>query len=321
VIFDSALGVQGAPSSLFLTQVANGAHVGVFLLASWAIANRSLWIYTAIGVTVLLFVGGMLTLAKSEAILPVIMLSLAFIYERKTIRTTIIASASVYLLFLAISEPVSYARQAAGTAPSGFGFGAQSIGERIRIYLAYPTAESQAVDEDIQNGWARLSYVNGGTFAINQYDAGQPGDSYEHLLIVWLPRVIYPDKPNLTEKARDFNLAVSGSDSSQATPGMPSEGYWNFGWLGVIVTAAAAAAIFALWSYYTVLALQSGAWHLLLVILLGMRVGTRIDGMFVTDIVGPVGYAVLGHIALTFLNRLIKRSQRKNRRPGALARA
>jgi hypothetical protein len=321
ILLDAGLGVPDALSSLFLTQIAQGTYVGIFLLASWAIANRSPWLYFAQAFTVLLFVMGLVLLSKTEALLPVIMLGLAYIYERKSIRTTIVGAAAVYLVFVAITDPVSHARSEAGTPANGIGFGAQSVGERIQLYRSYRLGSGAGTDDEIQIGWARLSYVNGGTFAINQYDAGIPGSSFEYLPIVWLPRIIYPSKPNLTDKARDFNFAVAGSDSSQSTPGMPSEGYWNYGWLGVVGLAAVSSMIFAIWSFYTVVALQNGAWHLLLVILLGMRVGTRVDGMFVTDIFGPVGYAILGHFVLTFLNRLILRRRERLQRPHRLAKA
>lgn len=320
--FDSMLGVQGATSSVLISQLANCAHVGIFLLGSWALANRSPWIYFAQGVTLLLFVTGMITLAKYEAILPVIMLGLAYVYERRSLKTAAIVGASIYLVFSAISGPTSYARLEAGSSDAGGGgFGSATVGERVRILLSYGSRDASSDEEEYQTGWARLSYVNAGTFAINQYDNGLSGNSFEYLPLVWLPRMIYPSKPNLTDKAREFNVAVSGSDTSSSTPGIPSEGYWNYGWIGVIGVAIVMAAILALWSLYTILALQSGAWYLLLVILLGMRVGTRVDGMVVTDIVGPVGYAVLGHIGLTFINRLILRRKQQRQRLSATARA
>jgi hypothetical protein len=318
--FPALLGVEGATSTVLVSQLANSAHIGIFLLASWSIANRSQWIYFAIATTVLFFLAGLITLAKYEALLPVLMLALAYVYERRSFRTAITAGVAVYAVFLAISGPVGYARQEAGSAGSAGGFGSASIVARAEIYLTYGSRDVTVTDEDFQQGWARLSYVNAGTFAINQFDAGISGNSFEYLPIVWLPRFIYPSKPPLTEKARDFNVAISGSDSSSSGPGMPSEGYWNYGWLGVVGLASLASFILTIWSIYTVSALQVGAWHLLLVILLGLRVGTRVDGWLVTDIVGPVGYAIIGHIGLTFINRLILRRKQHRQRSAATAR-
>ena len=63
--------------------------------------------------------------------------------------------------------------------------------------------------------------------------------------------------------------------------------------------------IMTVWSAYSIRVLRSEAWHLFFVVLLGMRVATRIDGLIVADVVGPIGFAVIGHIALQFINRLL----------------
>jgi hypothetical protein len=306
------LGVEDATGSLLFTQIANGIYIGIFLVTIWALKNQSPLFYFTLAITIMHFAFGVIVLAKYEAILPVIMFGLAFVYHRKSLSSAALTGIFVYIVFSLISSPISYARIQAGNTE--FGFGASSIPERVEILLSYRGGDENDDKAQVQSGWARLSYVNGGTFAINDYDAGMPGTSFEHLLIVWLPRVIYPSKPNLTDKAIEFNRRVTGSDTSASTPGIPSEGYWNFGWLGVIFVAAVMGAVFSAWSVYTVMVLQSGAWHLFFVVLLGMRTGTRVDGLFVTDVIGPIGYAILGHVILQFLNRVIVRRMERNTR-------
>jgi hypothetical protein len=312
--FPALMGIEGATSNLLLAQLSNGIHIGIFLVTTWSLANRSPLFYFALALTILHFTLGVILLAKFEAILPLVMFGLACVYHRKSLSSAVIAAVTIYALFAAISSPISYARIQAGY--TSFGFGASTIAERVEILLSYRGNDGD--EDEVQIGWARLSYVNGGTFAINDYDAGMPGTSFEYLPIVWLPRFVYPDKPNLTDKAVEFNRRVTGSETSASTPGIPSEGYWNFGWLGVIFVASVMAAVFSAWSVYTVMVLQSGAWHLFFIVLLGMRTGVRVDGLFVTDVIGPIGYALLGHVILQFLNRVIQRRMARNTRPAVI---
>ena len=60
------------------------------------------------------------------------------------------------------------------------------------------------------------------------------------LLYSFVPRFIYPDKPNLTIKLNDrftvlFGLqTLRSTRSGTSTFSIIADGYWNFGWAGVV---------------------------------------------------------------------------------------
>lgn len=298
---------EGAVPGAFV-QIALTASLGYFLVTLWALQNRSPWLFALVGLVALDVLAGILLFSKTDAIFPMVMVALAFIYARPTLKRALLAGAIVAGFYFAIVPVAIYGRD---SLIATYGrLDKAPIGDRLSILTHYSPSQARQYQSDAQSGWMRLSYINAGTFAINQYDAGQPGDSLRHIFVVWIPRVIYPAKPVITDVGRDFNVAVNGNDTSQSTPGMPAEGYWDFGWPGVVGFALFAGIVFTLWSLYSVQVMLAGAWHLLVVVLLGLRVGLRVDGLVVSDIVGPIGIAVLMHMGLTLLNRAIPHAAR-----------
>ncbi len=244
---------------------------------------------------------GLLLFTKAGALLPVIFACLGFLMHRATLRRAIIIAASIAITYIAITPLTNYGR----IQSYGQDLSAQ---DNLKIVSEYrPGAEPTNSAEEYQASWARFSYVNAGSYAIGQYDNGLPGDTIGLISSVLVPRVLYPDKPSATRAFVDFNLAVTGSDTSQSSPGIPAEGYWNYGWPGVIVVALTMGAVFAFWSVYAILVVQAQAWHLLFVVMLGVRSAARIDGLVATDFVPMVVLALVAHVVLTTGNELFRR--------------
>jgi len=57
-------------------------------------------------------------------------------------------------------------------------------------------------------------------------------------------------------------------------------------------------------SVYSIVVMKNDAFHLLFVVLIGLRMGTRMDGFLVSDLIGPISYLVIGHAVLNALNNL-----------------
>lgn len=312
ILLPIELGPNTEVYSSSLGQLAQVYVIGCFLLALWALRARSALFWVVVLLVAIEFVVGVLTFAKIAALFPVIVLSMAMILHRPTKVRFVSLAALVLALYFAITPLVSYGR-AIMLESYGLGGGAP-LSERSAIIASYtPGAISSTRDSTVQGGWSRLSYVNTGTFAISQYDSGLPGNSFRHLAVVWVPRLLYPEKPIITDVSRDFSVAATGNYNSQANPGLPAEGYWNYGWPGVPLVAVVLAIVLTFWSIYSIRVVRMEAWHLLVVVLLGMRTGLRIDGMLVADIIGPISFAVVAHIALSFLNRVVPSAARGGR--------
>jgi hypothetical protein len=294
------------PLALYI--VASSAQIGLFLMIVWSYRNRPALLAPIIGAGFVYIVIGLLTFSKSDAILPLIMIVSALIYVRPNLKTLAIGALVIVVVFQALQPVTAFGRhrlaQTYGTisAPAG-------LTERLRIVRDFYDAPSEEYETDVNYALLRFSYVNVGTLVISRYDIGQPGNSYQYAYALLIPRAIWPDKPALTEGARNLNYEVTGNDQSSVTSGLAPEGYWNGGWIGVVLAGLLASIIFWPWSLYALRVQEVGAWHLFPVILVGIRAGTRFDGWFVVDVLGPLLFAVVGHFILTFANRLISRAR------------
>ena len=68
----------------------------------------------------------------------------------------------------------------------------------------------------------------------------QYGATYRYLLITWIPRVLWPDKPSVSDSNRFYQVSYGVTqeenlDHVAIGAGLIPEAYMNFGWLGVPV--------------------------------------------------------------------------------------
>lgn len=306
IVYPAALGVLrvNVPNALY--QVGQMAYVGYFLLTYWGLQNRKYrWVAAMIALAAIDSIAGILQLTKYSALFPVLMIPIAFIYQRATARRIILSLAFLIPFYLFISSVIYDARE---RVDRDLADNRAVFSDTIRVMGdIFAGKKSNAEEPDYQLAWARLSYVNAGTLAISFHDQGITGDTLRDVFIVWIPRIIYPDKPNITDVARDFTVLANGNYNSSTSPSMPSEGYWDYGWLGVALFATLFSIVLTFWSIYSTIVFERGAWHLLLVVLLGMRTGVRIDGMIVPDVIGPLSAVLAIHIACQLANRFLPR--------------
>lgn|GEM_PF-1218550 len=291
--------------SLFST-IANFSALswlGYFMVIYWALENKRrafiIWpIVLALGESAI----GFFAMSKSVMLMPLVMIGIAFIYHRRTVLRIGIFVGAFMALFMFISPIITHVREVNAVYYAG----GASVAEVPSLYLSYFTSDRNGEQyADVQTGWMRLSFVNAGTFAINQYDHGTPGRSYRYWAIVWIPRVLYPNKPIITDVARELSYAANGNYNSSSSAGLAAEAYWNGGWLGSLGIAMFLGLMFGLWSLYAIEVIQRKAWHLFFIILIGMRTAIRVDGAFVSDVLGPIALVILAHIALELLNRFL----------------
>jgi hypothetical protein len=245
---------------------------------------------------------GFFAMSKSVMLMPLVMVSIAFIYHHRSLLRISLFAGCFVTLFMFLSPIITHVRDMNGKYYDS----AVQAKDIPGLYVSYFTTgvESDQFAE-VETGWMRLSFVNAGTFVINQYDHGMPGNSYRYLWIVWIPRVIYPEKPIITDVGRELSYAANGNYNSSSSAGLAAEAYWNGGWLLMIGVAIFLALVFGLWTIYSYEVIQRKAWHLFFVVLIGMRMAIRVDGAFVSDIVGPIALVVLAHIALELMNRFL----------------
>jgi len=316
IIFPQVVGWINLSFFSTLANLSVLSWLGYFMVIFWGLENKRrefiIWpIALALGESAI----GFFAMSKSVMLMPLVMVGIAFIYHRRSLFRISLLAGSFVTLFMFLAPIITHVRDMNGKYYDS----AVTAKDIPGLYLSYFTTGRESDQyADVETGWMRLSFVNAGTFVINQYDHGMPGNSYKYLWIVWIPRVIYPQKPIITDVGRELSYAANGNYNSSSSAGLAAEAYWNGGWLYTIGVAIFLALIFGLWTIYSYEVIQRKAWHLFFIVLIGMRMALRVDGAFVSDIVGPIALVVLAHIALELMNRFLPQALASvMRRPSA----
>ena len=147
-------------------------------------------------------------------------------------------------------------------------------------------------NNELQMWWARISYVNYQSFTLQDYDKGNYGSTLRNVHLIAIPRLIWADKPNFSLLGTSFNERVSGRVGSAAAPGVLAEGYWNFGWFGVLLSGGGLGLCIGLAQRVVSRILRSGWLAMTGILVLAIRLAVRVDGWMVTDYVGVVVLAL-----------------------------
>lgn len=306
------LGVDASALSGAGGALANLLPVGIYTLAAWRFerGRGALAVAAVLAIAAADAAVGVLTFSKAAALLPVLMLLLAWLHRRPTGGRLVVAVAAAATLYAAVSPVVSYGR-AELVRRYGDITGAP-LGERLAIAADYVSQRPDApTSGEEPSRWARLSYANQAAFAIAQHDAGAPGDSLAHAGEVLIPRFAWRDKPVITDVGTEFNFLATGSAASSSSPGLFAEAYWNFGWLGLPLLMIPLGVLLHLWDLYAGWVLRRGRWLFLPVVLFGVRMGARVDGAYVADVIGATAVAAGLHLGLAVLDRLLLESARR----------
>jgi hypothetical protein len=167
-----------------------------------------------------------------------------------------------------------------------------SLTDRLKLVYqvssAYLTEESSQ-ERGTQTWWQRMCYANIQLFAIHQYEAGRPGESFQMALYAFVPRFLYPNKPIMTEVAVDFTEKLRGHRLSSTGIGIFGEAYWNLGWFGVLIISVYVGCLFVPLTRLALTMLARDEWFFLPCALIAMKMGYRLDGWFVPDYMGGPG--------------------------------
>ena len=309
--------IVGGASSLYLLPfdigLRPGVEFGLFRTTSKlllvaimvAAAHRGRGSVGLLSVAILLTVvqtfGGLLMLNKSAVLLPITAL-LAGLAWRLGVRRVMIPGLVVLLaVFKLIGDPVTTARNISGLDNR------INWSERISVLSEGLLSSTPATFGGDFYVWNRFSYLSSQGAAIDFYDTGRGGDDYSRLGWAFLPRFLFPDKPLISSTGREFNIKITGSDTSSNAPGVFADGYYNFGLWGVMLVGIAVGCMLAWTSTFAAEVYRARALIWLPMALLGSFMAFRVDGNFLGDYWGSfvlLGYAVFfGAVMKTLLTR------------------
>jgi hypothetical protein len=156
-------------------------------------------------------------------------------------------------------------------------------------------------DEPPQLWWLRLNYSGPQLRAIELYDLGWPGKFNASILHFVVPRILWPDKPELDNAGQAFNRQVTGNQTTLGRVGITvfGDGYWMAGWPGLVFFAVLTGIIFGLATQYSLNWLEKRSYAYLPAILLAFKLAAYdVLGFFESSMLGG-GVIIIGVAALT----------------------
>ncbi len=237
--------------------------------------------------------------SKADLMLSLLLPVLGIYLAKRRLKHLLLAAFVMALGYVSVAHLIHYGRQEIFDLSGNIK--QATIGQRLEILGRWISGEAQSLQSAEsslsrgETGWARLSYVHVQSFAMERYDSGMPGGTLTTALIVLIPRAIWPEKPVTTDMAKDFYELVTGwRGETHLGLGLFGEGYWNLGWLGVILLGLATGTVFSVVSAYAVRWMRVGAFEYMPGIFLGINMGILgTTQLFANAIVGGTGLIVV----------------------------
>lgn len=299
-----------------LLSVSQAILAGIYLLAAWCFRYRPSFAPVILLLLAIEMIVGLAAFSKSNTMFPVVMVMLAWVQQRPSATRLAAMVAAIMTTYLVAGPLVEDGRLALlrryGTHAQG------TLSERVDI-LTSDNAEYRRYSA-FQGPLARISYANAATYAIYRYDTGRPVDSFRSLYIVLVPRVLWPNKPNLSNFGTDFNFLATGNDKSSSSPGLMAEAYWNGGYVALVAIMAGIGALLFGWGVFTLRVFARGDFLFMPVVFFGMKTGARTDGAIVADIISTLVFTLALYFGLVLIKRFFGGEGRKAQSPAALLR-
>lgn len=285
--------------------------VGAFMIALWGFRRKGTGYFAVLIPLVVAMVLSIIALSKTTFMLPLLMVSIAFLMTGISWRRVALL-VFVFSATLAITQPmINYGRLARsatyGQEPGG------NIGERIGYAVGYWRGEPiRAVTPDDPNSFIRLNYLSPATFIVTQYDNGQPSDVIQNGFSALVPRAIWPDKPIISSLGSDLYTMITGNVGSALGATLFADLYWNFGWLGLLLIIPIG--VYFWWaSCVSRVIVQAGDWLTMPFVFLAFLIGTSLDSSFVLSFFAPIVSSLIGYVGLKFISSIVSEQMRRSK--------
>lgn len=275
-------------NDLFVGEVISGIYriaqmlcpMGIFLYfrgSTFNLKPKSILVVTAVGIYSLC---GLLEFNKTEIFLPFIaIIGGVFVRDLRFKRLTI--SLVMLVIALEIIQPFNLdARNEAisRTRPT--------VADRLDIYQNAFNGDYITTSARRAGIWARLDYTAPNIAAMWLYDNGNGGDSYKLIPWLFVPRLLYPDKPETTTAGTVFTDKLHGYNSSSTGVGLFISGYYDLGWFGLVLASVLSGIVLAWYRAVLVAAQVSKSTMLLVLGSLGHWTAFFVNGDYVASYVG-----------------------------------
>jgi hypothetical protein len=177
---------------------------------------------------------GILSFSKTQVVYPLLCLLAGYWTVKRSLRSMLLplvalSAGLVFLLIPLVQE---------GRGNISYSDAKNSLSDRMDILEEnYGRKQMTAHDDSPVHSLARISHAPFQRYLIEEYAAGRTGKSLTDFWVALVPRIFWPDKPNVTRygaQLHNLYFKTRGSKSALA-PTYTAEAYWNNGSFGVLV--------------------------------------------------------------------------------------
>ena len=222
---------------------------------------------------------------------------------KPSIRKLLIAACLIIVTLPALNTLTTYGRILVWT---------QSSTQASAIDLIKAASDSDEIIDNFKEAtegnqgiWKRISQAASQAFAMDAYDNGKPGNSFEPALWAFVPRLIYPDKPVVTQ-GEAFTTLVRGEPIGGGNgAGFFGEAYWNFGWLGVFLVSIFTGVLLAGLTKFNNNMASTRNYQYFPVAFMALSIGYGIDGWFVSATLNSIPLMIFLYIMIKLITERI----------------
>lgn len=267
-------------------QLSSLSGLGIFLGMLYQGKNEKIiWFAMAMLAMVLAFFG-LIQFSKIAFISPLILASIGWAIRKDSVVTLLISAVSIFLLMSFLGGALMYSRI---EYPS---IHADSIVERFDLVIRGIEAMEESDPRTETNTWARLNYLPSQAAGVQLFNDGNGGNDFSKILWMFIPRFINSDKPIMSLSGGELASKIYGSSVSSEGLGIFVDGYYNAGWLGLLCYSFLTGLVISQTSKISEIIVNEKSYFLYPLIFLGMYSVFRIDGFFMTDILGVFLYII-----------------------------
>ena len=264
--------------------------VGIFLVALWALERGGAAHFAYLIPIVIVLAVTLITLNKSIIVLSMMFLAIAVLYRGITYRRVIVVTLSLLCTFSILAPMISNARNMHAERYGDLLGG--TIEERLLYSRDYLKGERSEFQTNV-SPFSRFNFVAPAAYVVMSYDEGRPSSTIQSSAWTLVPRLIWPDKPEVSSAGRELYELITGRDISRLAMTAFADIYWNLGWVGIFVLMPVWGALLWKGTMISFRIVVQRNWLMLPLPLFCFQIGLGIDGDFVTSIFVPTAMAIV----------------------------
>ena len=212
---------------------------------------------------------GLIELSKTALMQTGLLMLLGFWLRRPNIAVVMVSGLCGALLYVTVLSPfVTFARIVIGASSAKE---TADIDTAMSAYDNIGRHDLAVLSPEVQGWWARLSYANVQAFAMERFDEGNRGTTFELLPYVVVPRILKSDKPLMTSGIEFTQLLLGMEDTTHTGLGFFGESYWNGGWPLVLVTCVYVASVLVVISRFAMRVMLNHEYAYMPIVLFGIQ--------------------------------------------------